>query len=370
MTKSLAPARLSAAGAAARPRARHGAALLAALALAACDFPTAPPIFETRFVIPGEETTLSVRELLPSSISEAGGAFRLTLSPVVIPTRTLGQMCPPCTLIPSGTVVPKPAFTADIPLTVDVPEDVVSASVTAAAVTFTLTQNFGFDPLQPSGRTEDGYIAVRVRNGARVLAVDTVRGAFPSGSTKTLELQLAPGVVTGDLEVLLTLYSPAGGSAAQHWVPVNQSASLSGSVVPGLITIASADVVVQDRNVSVTSVQIDFSDLDESVTDRVQSGALVLDIVNPLAVAGTLNVTLTGGTAGTITKQVQVGPGTSTRRVEFTGAELRSLLGNVVTVSIAGPVSAPSGTVTVTPGQQVSISTRLDLVLEIGGSGD
>ena len=39
-------------------------------------------------------------------------------------------------------------------------------------------------------------------------------------------------------------------------------------------------------------------------------------------------------------------------------------------VSISGPVSGTAGPVAVRPGQQISISTKLDLVFEIGGSED
>jgi len=354
---------------------RMGAALLATLSLGACDFPTAPPIFESRFIIPGESTTLSVNELLPSSITVSGNAFRLTLGATSLPQRTLAELCGAlCAPIPPGTMVPKPAFTTTIPATIDVPADVVGATVTAATVTIALTQTFGFDPLQPSGRAvgDDGFIAVTVRNGARTLAVDTIRGAFPSGAAGTITrtLNLAPGEITGDLDVSLTLYSPAGGNAPQHWVAYVPGAQLLGTVTPEAVAISEARVTVQDRTVEVEAVSLDLSDIDQEMADRVVSGAFIVDVNNPLGVVGTMTLTISGGSAGVITKQLPVASGQSTTRVAFTQSELQSLLGRDLTLTVRGPVSAPTGTVTVTPGQQVTIATKLDLVFEVGGSED
>ena len=85
-----------------------------------------------------------------------------------------------------------------------------------------------------------------------------------------------------------------------------------------------------------------------------------------------MTLTLSGGSAGPITKQVTVGAGTTTQRIEFTESELQSLLGNNITLTIQGPVSgtATGNVVTVTPNQQVSIATVLDLIFEIGAGDD
>src|SRR5687768_15368470 len=88
--------------------------LSAVLLVAACDMvPSEPPIFETRFVVPGESTTLSVNQLLPSSITVSGDNFLLALGAQTIPARTLGQMCPPCQAF-NGQIVPKPAFSDSV----------------------------------------------------------------------------------------------------------------------------------------------------------------------------------------------------------------------------------------------------------------
>ena len=343
-------------------------AVLAALWLGACDFPTAPPIFETRFIVPGESTTLSVDEVLPAGLTVVGNAFRLDYGSVAVPARSLGQMCGTGCLALEGFQVPKPAFTDNFDVIVEMPDDVASGTVTSAGMTLTLTHTLGFDPLQPSGRTQDGLIAVTVRNGARVLGQDTIRGAFPNGSTVVRTIPLAAGDVAGDLTISLTIVSPAGGTAPQHWVTVRNAGAFSGTVEPANVAISEARVVVLNREVSTDLVTIDLTDIDESMSERVKSGAFVVTIDNPLGVVGTMQLVISGGTAGTITKPIQVGIGVSTRRVEFTGPELQSLLGNEVSLAITGRVTAPTGTALVRPGMRIFVTTNLDLIFEIGGS--
>jgi hypothetical protein len=345
--------------------------LSAVLLVAACDLvPTEPPIFETRFVVPGESTTLSVGQLLPPSISVSGSNFVLTLGTQTIPARTLGQMCPPCQAF-QGQTVPKPAFVDSVTTTIAMPADVSSANIASGSVTVVLTHNFGFDPLRPPGAATTGSLTITVRNGTRVLGSTTVTDPFPNNTTLTRTVAIAPGTVTGPLQVTIALNSPAGGVAPANWVTVNTNAALSGAVQPNEILIANANVVVRDRPVSVQSVAIDLTGF-EDVSDRVSGGALVVTMTNPFGVAGTMTLTLSGGSAGPITKQVTVGAGTTTQRIEFTESELQSLLGNNITLTIQGPVSgtAAGNVVTVTPNQQVSIATVLDLIFEIGAGDD
>ena len=345
--------------------------LSAFLLVAACDIvPSEPPIFETRFVIPGESTTLSVNQLLPSSISVSGNNFVLALGTQTIPARTLGQLCPPCQAF-NGQLVPKPAFSDSVTTTIAMAADVSSANITSGSVTVVLSHNFGFDPLRPPGAAATGSLTVTARNGTRVLGSTTVTDPFPNNTTLTRMIALAPGTVTGPLQVTVAINSPAGGLAPANWVVVNTSAALTGTVQPNEILIGNANVVVSNDTVSAQSIVIDLTGF-EDVSDRILRGALVVTMNNPLGVAGTMILTLSGGSAGPITKQVAVGAGTTTQRIDFTEAELQSLLGNNITLTIRGPVSgtAAGNVVTVTPNQQVSIATVLDLIFEIGAGDD
>lgn len=338
---------------------------LASTAFSACDIPTALPRIETRFVVPGESTTLSVDQLLPTGVTVAGTSFRLELAARSIPSTTLGDMCAPCTTF-HGQLVPKPGFTTTIPVTVPLPDQVESATLAGGSVAIGLTHNFGFDPLQPGGRTEDGSITVTVRSGAVTLGTTAITGPFPSGTTRTAAIVLQPGVISDDIDVTITVNSPAGGTAREHWVRIDTNAALSGTVLPGNILVSEARVVVPDQTVSTTATTIDLTDIDETMQDRVVRGAIVLDVDNPFTVAGTLVLRLSAG-ATTITKTVQVAAGETSQRVEFTGAELRSLLGNEVVMTLQGTLGS-AAPVMIRPGDVIAVSSMLDLTFELGGT--
>ena len=338
-----------------------GVAALAALALSACDFPTAPPRVETTFVVPGEETELSVAELLPASVSlsAAGGTFQLEV-PGSTFARTLADMCPPCAAF-DGAVVPKPAFTYTFGDELALPAQVVSATLAGGSVELRLTHGFGFDPIRPSASTR-GEITATLRSGGALLGQATIRGtdtAFPSGGTVARTIPLQAGEVSGPLEIEIALTSPEGDP-----VRVDADAAFSVAVAPGPLAISRATVDVQAQAVSVESVTLDTEDVDSALVERVRGGAVLVDLSNPWPVSGTLTLRLDG-----ITRVLQLAPGATSQRVELSGSELRQILGRVVTLSVEGTLS-PASAVTLTPDQRLSLDTTLSLVVELGGSGE
>jgi hypothetical protein len=346
---------------------RGVAALAAVLTLGACDFPTEPPKLQPRFILPGQSTTLSLTQILPSGVTEVGTSFQLSIAPTAITARTLAEICgAPCVAL-HGQRVPKPAFTYVLDTPVPLPADVASAVLTAGSVNVSLTHSFGFDPLRPPGAAQNGTLTLALLAGETVLGSVVVTDPFPSGTTLQRTVTVAPGTITGDLTVRLTLDSPAGGTAEAHWVLVDANSVLSGTVAPGPITVSEATVRVQDKSVSVTDFQIDMSGVDQSLRGRVRSGALVITADNPFGVTGTMQLRMIGGTGEIIMpRTLQVQPGRTTQRVEFTQDELGLILQSTVTIRIAGAVSGQQGLVTVRPGQVLTIDTQLDLTIEIG----
>jgi hypothetical protein len=338
--------------------ARLGSGLLtAALALAACDFPTAPPVFEPRLVIPEAGTTLSVNQLLPASVTAVGTSFRIDVAQSTV-HRTLAQMCGgPCTAL-AGQVAPKPAFADSFTLALALPADVQSVTLTSGAVVVNLSHSFGFDVLRPHGAATNGTATVTLRNAGRVLGTATIDQPFPSGTAITRTLVLAPGSLTGTIDVTVHLNSPAGGS-----VRIDPGTQFAVTATPQQIDVSQAAVRVQNRQVSAAAVTLDLTGIDNAVRNRVRSGAIVLTVDNPLNVAGTLQIQFQG--TAVAPKTFHVAPGRSTRRIEFSQQEIRALLGHRVTVHIAGPVTgtATGGIITVTPGQQVTVETLLDLII-------
>jgi propanediol utilization protein len=228
-----------------------------------------------------------------------------------------------------------------------------------------ITHNFGFDPLRPPGGA-NGRLTLRVLSGTTEIGTVAVTDPFPSGTTLQRAVPLA-GPVTGDLTVRVTIDSPPGGTAEANWVTINTSASLSGTVTPGQILVSQAGVRVQNKTVSVTDFTIDMSGVDQSLRGRVQRGALIIDADNPFNVTGTMVLRMIGGTGEIITpRTIQVQPGRTRQRVEFSRDDLSLILQSNVTIRISGSVSGQDGIVTVRPGQVITIDTHLDLTIEIG----
>jgi hypothetical protein len=340
---------------------RRGGTLLAALVVTACDLPTELPRFESRFVVPVAGPRVTAADLLPSSMTEADGEFRLLVPPSHA-QRTLGDLCEPCRTA-HLLVVPKPAFSATIAVAAALPAQVASVVVTSGAVVVQVRHGFGFDPLRPAGRIEDGTLTVVARSDGRVLGSVVFDGALPPATTVSRTLQLAAGTVDGPIELAAMLVSPSGGPA-----PMNRDAALRIDVVPDVLRVSEARVSVTNLSIAASPVLVDLTGIDEELRDRVRSGALVMLMANPFALAGDLELRMVAqGSGGVdVRRTVRIEPAATTQRIELTPAELQGLLGRRIQVTLAGPLSGTAGPVTVRPRTELTVDPRLDLVLEIG----
>lgn len=348
-------------------RRRTGGRLLAStsalLVLAACEYPTSAPQLDTRWIVPAPGTTISVASLLPSgvAIKPDSSAFTVAVAAVSV-TRSLGQDCAQCAAA-NGTTVPKPAFTAVASSSTSLPSQIASATLSGGTLQFSLVNNYNFDPLRPAAGVF-GYAVITVMNNGVLIGKDSVNGAttaMPAGITIGRTIPLT-GTVTGSapVTVTVTLNSPAGDP-----ITMDASRTIMVLAVPTNISVSTASLNVSNQTIS-TNTTLDLSGIDSSITRHVTSGALLLHVVNPFAVTGTLTVSFIpqGGTP--ITKSLTLAPGTTDRTIAFTQAELQQLLGTNVTIAFSGPVSA-SGPVSVTPKQAVTVTSKLDLSLHIGG---
>ncbi len=345
------------------PRLR--AASFAALALlGACDIPTSAPIVDSRWIVPSKSTTIAVSNLLPSGVSIVADSSAFDVSaPGASVSRSLGQDCAAC-VAANGLVIPKPAFTASASASTSFASDIASATLSSGTLQVSVVNGFNFDPLRPSA-TARGFVRIVVSNGGQVIGSDSVSGtavALPAGGT-LLRIILLSGTITGSspVTVSLTMDSPLGDP-----VQINSSRAISATATPVGLRVASAAVVVRNRQMSSTTT-IDLTGVDSAITDRVRSGALLLGVTNPFAVSGALAVTLTPVGGAPVTKSLALTVGTSAPRIEFTNAELRALLGHYVTLGFSGPVNGTTASVTITPRSAVSVTSHLDLNLRIGG---
>ncbi|MBI4540697.1 MAG: hypothetical protein HY704_14445 [Gemmatimonadetes bacterium] len=345
------------------PRRRLSQLSLATLlftSLAACDVPTDIPDWNQTWVVAGDSTSMGVADLLPSSVTVSAdkAAFVLSLQSVTF-RRSLGQMCDECAAA-NGLTVPKPAFTATIEDRVQLPADVVSANVTVGTVEVRVGHNFEFDPLRPSA-TARGGVAMRLLHGGATIASLTISGetqAFPPNTAITRTLTVPATTVTGPITVQVSIESPEGDP-----VRIDTADELTVTGVPQSIRVSQATVRVANKTVDVDPIDLDLEDVDQTLVDRVKGGAFLVDITNQFEVSGTLSVRVQPQGAATITKSLSVTPGSSSRRIEFSGSELRTILGRRSTMTASGGVSATGGSLTVRPAQILVVKSKIELTI-------
>ena len=342
--------------------------------LAACGFPTEvpkTPIVDLRWVVPSQSTRISVANLLPTGVTVPADSSGFTVSVASASvTRTLSQDCAPC-VAANMLTAPKPAFVASASIATSVPVDIASATLTGGTLQVVVSNGYTFDPLYPNpiAGTPTGYAVITVSNGGNVIGRDSVNGAtastrLPSGGSLTRGIALS-GTITGTspVTVSLSLNSPAG-----EPVLIDASRSITVTATPTNLRVASANVAVVNRQLNSSST-IDLTGVDSTIINHVQNGSLLLTIVNPFTVTGTLTVRLTPQGGATITRTVPLAAGNSTPPpISFNTAELKSLLGRSVAISYSGAVNSTAGAVNITPKQTVVVTTRLDINLQVGGT--
>ena len=346
--------------------ARLAAIPLLALLAGGCDLPTSLPRWDTQWLIPVRNTSLSVAQLLPSSVSIASdnSAFLASVAPVTM-SRSLGELCSACTA--SAIPVPKPAFTATVADTLRLPADVASATLAGGTVAVSITNGFGFDPIRPSAAAR-GSLTVTMASGSSpigTLTLDGTTDALPANSTVERTVTLSGAAIGGKIAVQLIVDSPAGDP-----VRIDPGQRFSLRATPQSIRLSDVTVAVSQKRVTVQPVELNVGDIDPSLIDRVKAGALVLDIANPFNVAGNLTITIAGPSVN-ITRPIQLLPGNTAPRVQFTQQEIQSILGRSgVTLAATGLVSAihvdtlgAVGVVRVAPSQAVQVNAQLELTL-------
>lgn len=307
-----------------------------------CDIPTDAPEWEQRWIVPADETTVDVETLLPDGVTviPGGSAFSVSVDPVSF-DETLGNLCADCPAV-NGMVAPKPAFESSIQESAALPDDVAEATVQKGELVVMATNGFAFDPLRPAaGVTGTLTMSLYDQPAAGILLdqiiVDGATESFPAGDPVTIDI----------------------------------TERLTVDALVQALEISSAVIDVSDREFTMDDTDLDLEGVDETVVDHVISGALDLEIQNPWSIGATFSVTIQGPNTN-ISKGFNIPPGaTSTALVEFSQSELRSFLGqpNVV---LGGHdlVDVGAGQVALSPGQVLTLESKLDLVIRIGGGGD
>ena len=372
--------------------------LALAMLASACAFPTESPNWDMTWNLPVPDDngmSIGVSTFLPSGVTLINSgtpptptAFSASVGSVPPISRTLGVQCPSC---PSATA-PKPAFTAPqstTTISLSAGTSLNTATLyTGSQIVITLTNGFGFDPLNPPGGNP-GLITLAVNNGSTTLGTLTLGGTatavagavpttIPAGQTKNFTVTLAGTINTAQaLTVTMDMTSPAGGTAPSNFVTMNPNQLFQASAVP-TINISSATVTIAAQTLNATATPIDMSNIDSAVVNRIVNdaqnrGAMFLTLSNPLTIGASANITFrspTGTPASQaitpITKNITVAaapnastPAVSKVTINLTGQELRRMFGRQIEAVFGGQTNA--GTLTVTPAQKITATSRIQV---------
>ncbi len=329
-------------------------ALAGCLVIAACEVPTDPPLLEQRWVIPIEETTMSVGELLPTGVVVSGNDFSVTIDPFS-PSQSLGAACGACAAA-NGLTVPAPAFSDSFNASEDLPADVTAATISAASIEVSISNGFSFDPIAGGGTLmitlSDG------QGGAELgqLTLDGASDSIPAFGTVTRTLTIGSASIATTLFASVDIVS-VGGQVAL----INTSQQISVTMTTTSLLLSSATVNISNQSVDLETVDLDLGDIDEDLTDRIQYGNVILDVVNPfgVSVAGTLTI-------GATTKLYSIpSDANSTVIIDYTATELQSILGqDDITMAASGTVSGAM--ITVRPDDEMLVTASIDMTLLIG----
>ena len=333
---------------------------------AGCDLPTETPWWETRWKIPGEDTRVGADAFLPDGVtlSGDGDAFLVDLEQAT-DFRTLGELCPLCVPL-DGQTAPKPAFEGTMEFMGPLPEDLEETLLEDGVLVLQFEHEFSFDPIRP-GATP-GSLEILVwdgANGGRLLADSTISGAvdaFPPGITRRVELQLEPGIMLDGLFVEIHLDSPEGDPTE-----IRADDLLDAWFRPEPLRVTSARVQAAAREVTLETTELDVGDLDEEIVERVLEGGADILLQNPFDVTVDMGLRISGPETPDLTRELVIVPGTSTARLDFSGTELRSMLGrpNVILEGV-GTVREDADPVDLAPQDEVSLRVTLDLTVRMG----
>lgn len=338
-----------------------------AVLLVACDVPTETPRLEQEWQVTVDSVGIGVGDFLPAAIRFNADSTALLLDyDGASASASLAEMCGAgCSGIPGATIPAKPAFQDTLTAVTTLAADLVSARVAAAPVDVELTHTLEFDPLSPAGASEHGFIVVRGTSGGVVVAEDSIDGAsvpFTSADTLRLELDVEPVDITNTVHVEVIVYSPAGGATT-----VDADDALRVRVAPGTLVLSSVTVAVGTRSFGPETETLELN-VDPTVVDHIQSGGLILDIENPLSVAGSMTLDFDLGTR-TIRKTVQFVEGSQEVRVDFSTDELHSLLATPeVRIVANGTATSSDGTVTIEPSDRIVVRIQVEAVLLVGST--
>ncbi|MCH7532223.1 MAG: hypothetical protein IIB36_10775 [Gemmatimonadetes bacterium] len=324
------------------------------LLFAGCEIPTEPPILEQRWIIPIEETTLSVEQLLPAGVAVSGSNFSVSIDPFVT-NQTLASSCAGCVAL-NGLTVPAPPFTTSFSASEDLPAGVTAAMISSASIEIQIANGFSFDPIAGGGTLtvtiSDG------QGGAELgqVVIDGATEAMTAGGTLTRTISIASKSIGTTFFASVDVVSKGGQVSL-----IDTSDQITVTATTTSLLVSSATVNVTGQSVEFDAEPLDVEDIDSQLIDRIQEASLVLDIVNPFGISVSATIVI-GPTSKTLSIDASAASSTS---ITYTNDELRMWLGQP-DITFSGSGTASGGSITVTPGQEMTIQVTLDATIRIG----
>jgi hypothetical protein len=336
-------------------------------AVACNDLPTSAPIWKTTWILPVQQDTIGVAQLLPSTVDTAGGQFLITLDRDSV-QQTLGSMCPSCGA-DQGNVAPVSGFTYGVSHTDAFPAQVVSITPGGFALSYRIDNGLNFDPLRP-GVGKIGSIVTQVKDGnGNVVATDSVNGStasFPSGTSLTRSIALGTSPIAGGLTLVATFRVPTTDP-----VPVDTAERVQVTTLTDTATLAGVTVQLTSQSIQSDSVDVDWSNIDSDVQSRMQGAALKLVMDNPFTISGTGSVRFKQGIRDVIpARTVTFAAGSTTNTIDITASEIRTLIAagpSTITIDASVAGTGPGNSVAITPSQLVLIDAHVLVTIVVGG---
>jgi hypothetical protein len=321
-----------------------------------CEVPTGLPEVEQRWIVPVEETSLSVDELLPDGVSVSGGNFSVAIDPFAT-NETLLTFCGASCSALNGFNVAAPAFAGSFSVSENLPANVTAAQIASGTIQIVITNGLSFDPIAGGGTFT---VTLSAGDGGTQLGqvvVDGTTESMPGNSSRTETLSIGSASIGSTFFASVSVVSVGG-----QVTTIDTTDEITVTATTTSLLVSSATVTVASQSVDLDPVELDVADIDSDITDHIQSGTLILDVVNPFGVSvdGTLNI-------GPTTKSFSIASGsTSSTSISYTTSELQSFLGQD-NITFSGSGTASGGSVTVSPGQEMLIEATLDMTIRIGG---
>mgnify|MGYP006091714967 CR=1 FL=1 len=330
------------------------AAALACFLFVACEVPTDPPLLKQRWIVPIEEVTLSVDQLLPTGVTVAGDDFSVSIDPFNT-AKSLAIICGACVDL-NGLTAPAPSFSTLLTASGGLPADVSAAVISSANIEVAVQNGLSFDPT-----TGGGSLTITIYDGQDgttlgEVVVDPATGPMIPGGTLTRTISVGPSSIGATLFAAVAVVS-VGGQVAL----INTANQITVTTTTTSMLVSAATVNVGSQSVDFDPEPLDVEDIDNQLVDRIQEASLLLDIVNPFGVSVSATIVI-----GPTSKALSIDTGaTSSTSITYTNSELQSWLGQPgITFSGSGVASGES--ITVSARDELTIQVTLDATIQIG----